>query len=320
MGDLKSHFKLLEKDLYFTTKFLGKLPINVKLFCYSIQRPISNIILKTKLKKTLYNDFVYNKIDNFLLNDGGMFKTYVYQLCNQFSNIKNSSVLVPGCGYGRNILQLASFKPKKIIAFDLFSYPKEWKYISEIVKKEFGVEVHFIKGDFDKINKQYSEYFDFIISDAVLEHVRDFQFFTKSSEKVLKKGGIFYASFGPIWFGPGGDHITWGGNKIFDHLILPKSSYKEKLKKLPVITETDSCEGVFMIEKKLFSYLSVKEYLDILSKFGFKKLRMSASISTEARTLLKNKKEIIKLLDEKKCPDFDRFCKGIYLWMKKGEI
>ena len=308
-----NHFKNLEKDM----DELSSLTTKIKQFVCFFSRPVAHILIKNYLRKLFKDEIILKEIDKFLLNEGGMFKNYVYKVCDQFYPIYNSSILVPGCGYGRNLIQLAYYKPKEIIAFDLYAYPEEWKYLSKIIKQRFNVKVSFLRGDFKKITKKYKNYFDFIISDAVLEHVKNLNSFAKDSYKVLKKKGIFYASFGPIWFGPSGDHIFWGEEKIFDHLILPKKDYEKKFKQTFPEISTDSCEGAFLVKTRLFSYLSACEYLEILSKVGFKKLLLFAKISTKAISLLKNKSEIDKLLDKKKIPKFDRYCSGIYLWMRK---
>jgi len=311
-----NHRKILEKDFKEVGSLSMKLIVSGKLFYYFFQRPIANFVIKKFLKKKLKKDVVFNQIDKFLLNEGGMFKKYIYGICNKFYPLKRSKILVPGIGYGRNLFQLASFQPKLIVCFDIYEYSEEWSFLQKEIYKKFKVPVIFYKGSFEKLPRVLKNSFDFIISDAVLEHVKDLWKFGENSREFLRNQGYFYASFGPLWYGPRGDHIYWGKERIFDHLILSEERYKEKFKQKFYNLEENSTYGGFMVKNKLFSYLSIKEYFEILSKLGFKKLLTFAKISTEAIFLLKKKKAIRKQLDEKGVPSFDRFCSGIYLWMK----
>lgn len=150
-----------------------------------------------------------------------------------------------------------------------------------------------------------------------MEHVKTMKSFANYSNYILKNNGIFYASFGPIWFGPSGDHIFWGKERIYDHLLLTKKDYEKNIKNILYNKDLDSCDALFMFKTNLFSYLSVKEYLKILLNAEFKKRYLFAKISVKAINLLKNKPKIDKMLDKKRVPKFDRYCSGIYLWLEK---
>ncbi len=312
----QKHKEILENDLKEAKNFGHRFLVNAKLFYYLFQRPIANFLLKKFFKKYLAEDLFFNQIDKFLWDEGGMFKSYVYKICDKFYPLKNSVILVPGIGYGRNLFQLAAFKPKIIIAFDLYPYEDEWKFLIKSIKEIFGVEVKFFNGDFDIVPKEFKNSFDFIISDAVLEHVKNLPQFLEDSKKFLKKDGIFYASFGPIWYGPGGDHIDWGEKNLFNHLLLDKATYQKNVEARIKTVPEDSCEGFFMFKEDLFSYLKIDDYFRIFSEKNFKKELIFAKISSRAISLLKNALQIRQQLDEKKYPKFDRYCSGFYVWMK----
>lgn len=314
------HFNGLDGDYSEAANLFKKTIIFCKLFYYFLERPIADFFLRKLLKKYLVINPLFNRVDKFLLNEGGMFKEYVYGICSKFYPLKNSVVLVPGAGYGKNMLQLAAFKPKTIFAFDLYDYDEEWRYASKIAKENFGTEIKFFKGDFDVMPKNLFGSFDFIISDAVLEHVKNLSIFAEFSYKFLKPGGIFYASYGPIWYGPGGDHIPREGKEIYNHLLLNKDEYDIRFKsqfkdKQP--EEIDSCEGRLLVEENLFSYLKADDYLKILEKENFSKLLIFSKIFTDAISLLKSDSHIWDKLDKIGVPVFDRFSSGFYLWMKK---
>lgn len=316
MGNL-NYFKILDNDYLERVNLLKKLVISLKLFYYYFQRPLADFILKKHyLRRYIGEDRVFQQIDKFLWEQGGMFKEYVYKICSKLFPLKNSAILVPGIGYGRNLFQLASFKPKIIVAFDLYDYKDEWAFLTKKIFEKFGVRVIFFRGNISDLPHEYINYFDFIISDAVLEHIKDLQGFVNLSKKFLKSGGIFYASFGPIWYGPGGDHIDWGKDKLFNHLLLSRDDYAALLSKRSVTDQTDSCDGIYMAKTNLFSYLKVEEYFKIMTEAGFEMLFAWGAISFQSLSLLKRKPEMFKALNKKKVPIFDRFCKGIYLWLR----
>jgi SAM-dependent methyltransferase len=310
------HRENLEKDFKEANSFFHKTIVSGKLLYYFFQRPIANFVLSAYLKRYIQNTPIYSEIDTLLLNDGGMFKNYVYRICNKFYPIKNSSILIPGIGYGKNLFQLAAFRPKIIVAFDLFDYSEEWDFLEKAMFERFKVKVVFCKGDFNTLPLKYKNSFDFIISDAVLEHIGNLQAFIQDAKRFLKDDGIFYASFGPLWYGPEGDHIFWNKERIFDHLVLTEKQYQENFKRRFPVVEADTTEGAFMVKNKLFSYLSIQQYFEILSQAGFQKVLFLAKISTKSIHFLTKKPEIQRLLNQKGVPILDRYCSGIYLWMK----
>ena len=312
----RDHFETLRRDFEDSRNSLRRLIIKAKLVYYFFWRPIANVLLRYRLRQQIVADSLFKNIDRLLWDEGGMHKEYVYSICNNLRAIKDSSVLVPGVGYGRNLCQLARWRPKIIVAFDLFEYREEWEYLAKKISDEFAVEVLFFKGDFSAILSKYFNYFDFIISDAVLEHVNNLKSFTDSSRKYLKKDGIFYASFGPLWYGPGGDHVALNDKSIYDHLILSPEEYEKQFRASFGEINEDSCDGAFLAKAKLFSFLRADEYFTILQSGGFKKIRALAKTSKAAYSLLGRNKEITVSLNKNNVPIFDRYCSGFYLWMK----
>lgn len=293
---------------------LQKIIRHLKLIYYLFQRSFVSYLLSQRKPfkdiKQLYN------IDGIFLNDGGMFKEYVYSICHRIHPIKNSSVLVPGCGYGLHLITLSSFKPKMIVACDLYEYKNEWDFLQEVIKKN-GVDIIFLKSDISQSTIHRMAPFDWIITDAVLEHVNDLNSFLKECHILMKDDGRFYASFGPIWYGPGGDHIEWGWEGLFNHLLLSENDYNAKLAILPTDKEQDSTEGVFIAKNRLFSYLHAKEYLDILDKCEFLKEFLWVKFSTPAARYFKRYPERETFLQNQGATLFDRYCSGMYMWAKK---
>jgi SAM-dependent methyltransferase len=163
-----------------------------------------------------------------------------------------------------------------------------------------------------------SNSFDFVISDAVLEHVGDMDFFMRESKRLLKESGVFYASFGPLWYGPRGDHLNWGPTGMFNHLIGKEKEYEEGLKIFEKSGEGDSIEGVFLVKNKIFSYLKIEEYFSSFMRSGFKPIKILAKISSEAFSF-SSLEHISKRLDDRSVPKSDRVCGGFLIWFRPNK-
>lgn len=316
-----AHRKILEDDLRQATGLQGEFVTKAKEAYYALTRPLWDVRLRGRLRQLGIPESLRKQIDLFLLNDGGMFKEYVYRKCAKLAPLKGAAVLVPGAGFGRNLFQLAAWKPKIIVAFDLYRYDEEWVFLKKKIKDKFGVEVLFYEGGFESLPESLKNSFNFIVSDAVLEHVKNLPDFINQSKIFLKNNGIFYASFGPIWFGPCGDHLDWRGTDIFNHLILPEEDYGRKIKEVfgePEIG-VDSCEGFFLLKEKLFSYLRAEDYFNLFLKAGFQKKIIYVKISSRALELMKGGKPVFEELDRRGFPKFDRLCGGMYFWLKLKE-
>lgn len=312
----EGHRTTLESDYNEAVDIKTRLLVQAKLSVYAWSRPLASSVLKKRL--TLGG--ITKETDLYLWNEGGMFKTHVYQLTNAQKCLRGSTILVPGVGYGRNLFQLAAWKPKKIVCFDLFDYPEEWSFVSEKIRTEFSCDSEFYHGDFTALPDSCKHSFDFIISEAVLEHVKDLPAFAKHSYQFLSQGGMFYASFGPLWNGPGGDHICWGDERrLYDHLLLSKEDYSNQLNERfeTADVESDSCEAKFMAQEGLFSYLTTDEYLAILTSAGFKKSLLYAKVSTDALECLRKNQDLDNQLTAHGVGAFDRVCTGLYLWMTR---
>ena len=133
----------------------------------------------------------------------------------------------------------------------------------------------------------------------------------------MKKDGNFYASFGPIWYGPGGDHLDWGLEGIFNHLLLDTNEYECNVNSLEEDANEDSTKGVFMCKNKQFSYLHANEYLDILKRADFQIDKLWMKSSSIARNFFKCYPEKEAHVELRGSTVFERYCSGMYLWATK---
>lgn len=291
---------------------MRKVERKLKLLYYALQRPLFSRLLSAASPlggiKSKYG------VDRILLNEGGTFKEHLYGICNRTYRIEGSSVFVPGCGYGKHLSELAMFRPKVIVACDLYEYAEEWDFLRECIQKKLGVKIIFLNsGINDNAVKEFAP-FDWIINDAVLEHVRDLGSFLAQCSALLKESGHFFASFGPLWYGPYGDHIAWGLEGLFNHILLDNKEYEERLNS---VQGKNSTEGAFIVRHRLLSYLHAGEYLELLERTGFVKNLLWVKFSTQAWKYFKCYGEREALLSERGCDVFDRYCHGMMIWARK---
>lgn len=312
----------IEEEMKELTSLRRKGFLKLKRLYYAIRRPVWNFYLWRIFRKHLTLDPFIGRVDCFLMNEGGLFKEYTYALCNRFRTLREAVIIVPGAGYGRFILSLAQWRPARIVAFDPIDFSAEWSLVQGLARDIFGVRADFFCGDFNKVREVCGDLlFDFVISDAVLMHVRDMRTFAIQSVNILKPGGVFHATYGPSWYGPRGDMLPWGEDEVFYHLLLEPAIYEQEVKRLlanvHVSSEYRAYFELFARERP-FSFLRGREYLEILERAGLKKELLYAQIDIHTLDMLRRRRDIDETLDQRGVGKLDRCVKGYAVWMTKG--
>lgn len=245
--DQKSFKKLIRKYIYPFYIFFNNLFLKKKYF----KKYNANLILKNQRG----NDYASHR-----------------KRVNNNNKIKGSVILILGVGTGNDIESWLIYHPKKIICVDLFSYRKAWDELRKNFSGKYKTEIVFHQGLIENMSFLDSNSIDIVASDAVFEHLQNINDCLLEIKRVLKKGGVLYSTFGPLWFSFGGDHISGNDNikNGYNHLTLNKNDYKSYLDSFGKYNH-DENDGRTWIENNLFSYLKTEEYLEILNKHKFKK-------------------------------------------------
>lgn len=198
-------------------------------------------------------------------------------------DIRRSSILVQGTGTGWDAVLWASLRPHRVMAVDLFPFEESWDEIREFCKEQWGVPVEFAATPLEAIAGVGDGGFDLCVSDAVFEHCTDLAAVMRESRRVLRPGGFLYASYGPLWFSPGGDHFSGRGGlgNVYAHLELAPSAYDEYFRRYLGDTEQFQSGGRY-VELGLFSRLATRDYLRLFRAEGFKCQRLILEMSPEA--------------------------------------
>lgn len=202
---------------------------------------------------------------------------------NRFKSIKDTTVLIVGIGTGKDLESWLKFKPKKIIAVDYFEYGTAWKIRKEYYQKRYDTSIEFLQADIINLQLIGDESIDIIGSDAVLEHINPMREALHELYRILKKDGLLYSNFGPLWYSWGGDHISGADDFIngYNHIRLPKDEYNKYLENFGDFEHSEH-DGRTWILNNLFSYLKPQEYLTQLENAKFQKLYVSSIIDPKA--------------------------------------
>lgn len=264
---------------------------------------------------------------DMLLRDGKgiSFRRLQAIVSSVLGGLQGKKILVVGCGYGEDLMTWLPCSPKEVYGIDLVNYERCWNQI-EHYGRELGIHVGFEQADLTQFQegKDNHKDYDLITCQAVLEHVTNIDALLKGVWKALKPGGVFLAVFGPLWFGPDGDHMHASNlDDLYNHLILSSDEYRTYVDRL--MSENryreNACAGPFLLSRGLFSYLKVDEYLDAFVRSGLSKIYAQATLAVEIsdRFRLKFPKLWGKLVTQHNLKAFDPYVTGVTFIGRKLE-
>lgn len=120
------------------------------------------------------------------------------QLCQHIFDMaqaKDRKVLDIGCGFGLISIHLATFGAQMVSAVD--ANEEKFAILQKILSR-FNPPLGNIEARFgDALDLDYKDgYFDAVIANEVISHVRDSDIFIQEMNRVLRPGGIFYIKDG----------------------------------------------------------------------------------------------------------------------------
>jgi len=205
-------------------------------------------------------------------------------------DIRDQVILVAGCGTGNDLPSWVSLHPKRILATDWFNYSKAWDQLArQMTAINPGVEIDFLQADLENLSNIDDASVDVVASDAVFEHLRDLPKVLGEFQRILRPRGIVYATFGPLWFGYSGDHVSGYDHVLhgFNHLLLDPISYQAYLARMGEFNHSEH-DGRTWISENLFSRLRPVEYLENLRQAGFERLHVQAVVDPRAVTCMRD--------------------------------
>lgn len=152
------------------------------------------------------------------------------------TDLRNKEVLEIGCGKGGFCVYAALAGASRVVGLDLdekLIAPSRQNIHQYYPELESNIELKSLE------LKQYNRgTFDMVFSKNAFEHVEDLEEMLEEIKHRLNPNGRLYASFGPLWNAPFGDHRRFhrklfkvSGRKIpqivfpWSHLIIPESTF-----------------------------------------------------------------------------------------------
>jgi ubiquinone/menaquinone biosynthesis C-methylase UbiE len=285
-----------------------------------LKKPLRRLLYPAYLK--LISPFVQRRfdpddnlqVDQWYWGNRGLEFELLRTRLHRLIGITGQRVLVAGCGTGRDLPSWLQYQPLSLLGVDYFNYRRAWEALTS---KYRGHQISFIQGELGNLDGIEDESVDIVGSDAVFEHVQDLAAVLKEFYRILRPDGAIYATFGPLWYSWGGDHIS-GYDCLasgYSHLVLNPESYEEYLESAGAFSHSEH-DGRTWIKHRLFSYLRPKAYLGLLQEAGFSKLHLGLVLEPRAIRCLRENPEIkLRLLEM--AGELDLILTGITLIYKK---
>jgi len=209
---------------------------------------------------------------------------------NKFVGLRDTKILVGGCGAGRDLVTWLPYAPRLVVGVDYLNYENGWNRSIDYYRSRYPESsVRFMQGNLQNLDVFEDEKFDVIGSDAVLEHVTNLPAVVREFVRLLRPGGFLYATFGPLWHCWQGDHYSgWDDlSSGYNHLVMDQSSYQRYLGPEKRGDHPELEEGRMWSKYGLFSYLHAKDYVQTLSDGGLQPLFTGVVIEPRGARCLK---------------------------------
>jgi ubiquinone/menaquinone biosynthesis C-methylase UbiE len=185
-------------------------------------------------------------------------------LMRHLHGLKDVDVFVPGCYVaGEDVQFWLRRGVKSLSGIDIYSLDRQWSHITKALEHAYKIPVIFRQGSIENIPFSDKQ-FDVIVSDAVLEHVRNLRAMVSETFRILKPGGYALHMFGPLYFSFGADHCisAYGEEYGYDHLLLPEGEYRKRIAARNFFEKTaGNADLAFWAENDQFSFATASEYM-----------------------------------------------------------
>jgi SAM-dependent methyltransferase len=167
-------------------------------------------------------------------------------------------VLLQGVGTGAEVALWEPYEPAQIIGVDYEPTPHP--------------DISMIRADLLAIPISDGAC-DVAASFNTFEHVQDLERGVSETVRILRPGGWFVASFGPLYRAYGGDHFSslrGGLEHGYNHLLLDGDDYRDFVEHMTIegedFVEGKPRHGLAYIHKDLFSHASFDDYREAFSR------------------------------------------------------
>jgi SAM-dependent methyltransferase len=166
-------------------------------------------------------------------------------------SVRSADVLVIGVRSGEELGLWLDERPRSLSAIDVMPHWEEWGRYPEVT---------FACMDARRLEFPDAS-FDVVTSTAVLEHIDGVESAVSEMARVVRPDGIVFANFGPLYRTFGGAHY-WSA---YEHLWMTDRELELYL--VARNDEEELGEGLFYLRNRMFSRLTIDEYLQIFERY-----------------------------------------------------
>jgi SAM-dependent methyltransferase len=162
-------------------------------------------------------------------------KNSINSLCGH-DQISASKLALEIGGSGGLLAGIVSNAGPRVICTDIVdtqvAYNGEFPRLTKEKFERNGLKLDLGKVEFHQADAQNLLYadgkFDIVYSLNAFEHIPDPLIAISEVARVLRKGGIFFASFDPVWTADSGSHFIEYVQEPWLHLLLNHNDYRKK--------------------------------------------------------------------------------------------
>lgn len=211
--------------------------------------------------------YIISNNDKFL-EDDEMLGTIAYDELQVFHDFINNFEIK-----GKRILEIGGSVPDEFVEKLEIG---QWVSVDPLNDERDNKNDYYIYHQTEAINVPYpDDYFDYVFSSNAFEHIQQLNEVLNEIHRVLKKGGIVYSHFGPIWSGPDGHHLEdvrlehevlnfWENNSLphYAHLVHSKEQLINLLTDIYTYKDAKTIAD-FVYHSDWLNRLSYEDYLKI---------------------------------------------------------
>ena len=165
---------------------------------------------------------------------------------DEIGGVEGKTVLDFGCGWGGETAWLAQRGARHVVGCDISA--TSLAEARRFQERQRIVNVEFVPCVADAIPLEDSR-FDAVLSTNVFEHVMNVPAMLGEIRRVLRPGGSFVTTFGPLFHSPRGYHLCWATQAPYAHLVFGLGAVMEvrNLKREPMQARTWRDTGLNMM-------------------------------------------------------------------------
>jgi len=270
--------------------------------------------IRRKVSSSFNFDFDLLSLGERFANDAGW-----SHLLGRLPPAHQLDVLVPGCYMaGEDVQFWLRHGARHVSGFDIYSLDRHWDRILPKLAENWETSVDFRQASIEDL-PYADESFDVLVSDAVLEHVRNISAMARETARVLKPSGYALHSFGPLYYSFGADHCisAYGKSAGYDHLLLDNPTYRTKIGDRSFFSQVArQPELAFWALNDQFSFATARTYLKEFEKH-FEAELVIAKISPDALEYRATCPERWRCLIDAGVAECDLLTKGLVVVLKR---